>query len=362
MKLRLLTTAAAVAFAVPAFATEHLPRSGDPLYSQTSILTGDIQLSFGYNKLDGDFLADEKTFWTFNGWTRANVRLNTWNVLVEVGGGAAFGGDIPDGFNDPNFNAFGHVWGGDGVRYGAFGGALYQDITVGVVGVEAEADVGNATLGGQAFFLFSEFEDGWGLRGWGDYYFTPNTKATGDIAWATVDGEDLVALRGRVTHRFAGTPINVFGEATYFTTSVDDFHGCSISGGLSLLYDAGLQTQQEFDRTVPFDFRVPALAGEGAFFSDRRLKTDIEQVGMLAEGIPLYRFRYIWGDDVFVGVMAQDLLAVRPDAVVMTSSGYYAVNYAALGTRMMRWEEWQALGSAGSTKAPTLDLVAAPTG
>jgi hypothetical protein len=111
---------------------------------------------------------------------------------------------------------------------------------------------------------------------------------------------------------------------------------------VSILFDGGAPTQQEFDRTVPFDFRVPGIAGESAIFSDRRLKADIVQVGMLTKDIPLYRYRYIWGDEVFVGVMAQDVLAVRPDAVVTASNGYYAVNYAALGTRMMRWDEWQA--------------------
>lgn len=369
MNHRLLTTVAAIAFATPAFAADadlsgagYVPPPGDPAYSQTSMVAGDIQLSFGYNSIDG--FGDEKSFWNVSGWARANVRMNSWNLLVETGGGAAFGGDLEDGFNLPAYNLFGHVWGGDSVRYGFFGGAGYQFLTVGVVGVEAEADIGNATLGGQVFYLFNSNADfdAWGARGWADYYFTPNTKATGELVWATSDGTDLLGLRGRLTHRFAGTPINVFGEGNYFNVLDEDVDGFGVLGGVSILFDGGAPTQQEFDRTVPFDFRVPGIAGESALFSDRRLKADIVKVGMLTTGIPLYRYRYIWGEEVFVGVMAQDVLAVRPDAVVMGSHGYYAVNYAALGTRMMRWEEWQAAGSAGLKTLPASSYIAAPAG
>lgn len=371
MIYRLLTTAAAIALAVPAFAADadlsgagYVPPPGDPVYSQTSMVAGDVQLALGYTSIDG--LGDEKSFWTFDGWARANIDLNSWNLLVETGGGAFFGGDIPDGLNSPSINVFGHVWGGDNVEFGAFGGAGFQHVTIGVVGVEAEADVGNATLGGQGFYLFTSENvdiDAWGLRGWADYYFTPNTKVTGEVVWATFDGGDLFGARGRVTHRFAGTPINIFGEGSYFTVSDADIDGFNVMGGFSVLFDGGAPTQQEFDRSVPFDFRVPSVGFiEGISFSDRRLKADIVQVGMLTKDIPLYRFRYIWGDEVFVGVMAQDVLAVRPDAVVMGSHGYYAVDYAALGTRMMRWEEWQAAGSAGLKTLPASSYIAAPAG
>jgi hypothetical protein len=41
-----------------------------------------------------------------------------------------------------------------------------------------------------------------------------------------------------------------------------------------------------------------------AAFSDERLKRDIEPVGS-AQGLTLYKFRYLWDDTVYVGVMAQ---------------------------------------------------------
>jgi hypothetical protein len=75
--------------------------------------------------------------------------------------------------------------------------------------------------------------------------------------------------------------------------------------------------------------------------SDRRLKADIVQVGMLRPGIPLYSFRYFWSDDIYVGVMAQDVLPVRPDAVTTDASGFMRVDYGRLGTRMMTLFEWK---------------------
>jgi hypothetical protein len=70
-------------------------------------------------------------------------------------------------------------------------------------------------------------------------------------------------------------------------------------------------------------------AGLGALLalSDRRLKTGIKQVGFAANGLPIYRFRFL-GDDVQrIGLMAQDVAAVRPDAVHELPGGVLAVNY-----------------------------------
>ena len=82
--------------------------------------------------------------------------------------------------------------------------------------------------------------------------------------------------------------------------------------------------------------------------SDRRLKTDIVQVGLLRAGIPLYRFRYIGRDDVHVGVMAQDVLPVVPEAVITDASGFMRVDYRRLGTRMMTLTDWEAGGLAAA--------------
>jgi hypothetical protein len=93
---------------------------------------------------------------------------------------------------------------------------------------------------------------------------------------------------------------------------------------------------------------LPLMTAGPTKDSDRRLKTDIMQVGQLRAGIPLYRFRYIGRDEVHVGVMAQDVRTVVPEAVITDASGFMRVDYARLGTRMMTFAEWQAGGLAAA--------------
>ena len=76
--------------------------------------------------------------------------------------------------------------------------------------------------------------------------------------------------------------------------------------------------------------------------SDIRLKRDIVAVGHLENGIGLYRYRYIWSDQVYVGVMAQEVAEIVPDAVVYGDDGYLRVDYARLGRRLITWDEWVA--------------------
>jgi len=70
--------------------------------------------------------------------------------------------------------------------------------------------------------------------------------------------------------------------------------------------------------------------------SDVRLKEDIAQVGVTAHGLPLYTFRYRDQQGLYEGVMAQDVLQVRPDAVVVGPEGFYMVDYAKLGIEFRR--------------------------
>jgi Chaperone of endosialidase len=76
--------------------------------------------------------------------------------------------------------------------------------------------------------------------------------------------------------------------------------------------------------------------------SDIRLKRDIAEVGKLANGLTLYRFRYLRGDDEFVGVMAQDVLEVIPGAVITAPDGFYRVRYELVGFKMCLYSDWPA--------------------
>ena len=83
--------------------------------------------------------------------------------------------------------------------------------------------------------------------------------------------------------------------------------------------------------------------GGGGQRSDIRLKRDIEALGTLSNGLTLYRFKYLWSDTDMVGVMAQEVLNVAPDAVITGEDGFYRVNYDKLGISMMTYEEWKSL-------------------
>ena len=74
--------------------------------------------------------------------------------------------------------------------------------------------------------------------------------------------------------------------------------------------------------------------------SDMRVKRDIVPVGELENGLTLYRFKYNWGEREFVGVMAQDVLKVHPDAVSVTENGLYDVDYTMIGAKFMTYENW----------------------
>jgi hypothetical protein len=84
--------------------------------------------------------------------------------------------------------------------------------------------------------------------------------------------------------------------------------------------------------------------GGGGMMSDIQVKHDIVLLGHLDNGLGFYRFSYNGSDKAYVGVIAQEVEAVLPEAVVHGSDGYLRVKYDMLGIRMQTWEEWIASG------------------
>lgn len=64
--------------------------------------------------------------------------------------------------------------------------------------------------------------------------------------------------------------------------------------------------------------------------SDCRVKTDVTQIAVSASGLPIYQFRYLHDRRLHEGVMAQDMLRLRPEAVSVTEVGTYMVDYSLL--------------------------------
>jgi hypothetical protein len=71
----------------------------------------------------------------------------------------------------------------------------------------------------------------------------------------------------------------------------------------------------------------------GSTVSDERVKTDIEPVGALDNGLTVYRFRYKGDPTPQIGLMAQEVEQTNPDAVQTLPSGLKLVDYGSATSR-----------------------------
>lgn len=92
----------------------------------------------------------------------------------------------------------------------------------------------------------------------------------------------------------------------------------------------------------------PSFAGRGGGGgrrSDIALKHDIVLLGRLASGLGYYRFSYLGSEKAYVGVMAQEVERVQPDAVTRGGDGYLRVYYEKLGLTFRTYGDWLAGGA-----------------
>jgi len=85
--------------------------------------------------------------------------------------------------------------------------------------------------------------------------------------------------------------------------------------------------------------------GGGGRRSDIALKHDVVLLGHLANDLGYYRFSYIGSHKAYVGVMAQGVESVKPEAVTRGSDGYLRVHYDKLGLKFRTYSEWLAGGA-----------------
>jgi len=111
----------------------------------------------------------------------------------------------------------------------------------------------------------------------------------------------------------------------------------------------GLQMEvvEELTTCLPAEVLIDGMCSSLSV-SDRTLKENIEYLGETESGFKLYAFDYINNFSLprgrFVGVMAQDLLQDHPEAIVTRENNTYAVNYMALGLRMVSYDQWEEYG------------------
>ena len=85
--------------------------------------------------------------------------------------------------------------------------------------------------------------------------------------------------------------------------------------------------------------------GGGGRRSDVNAKHDIALIGRLDNGLGFYRFSYNGSDKAYVGVMAQEVQVVAPDAVIRGHDGYLRVFYDKLGLQFQTYNQWIASGA-----------------
>jgi Protein of unknown function (DUF3300) len=90
--------------------------------------------------------------------------------------------------------------------------------------------------------------------------------------------------------------------------------------------------------------------GGGGRRSDIELKHDVALLGHLANGLGYYRFSYLGSSKLYVGVIAQEVQSLVPEAVIRGRDGYLRVRYEQLGLKLRSYTDW--LGSGAKIPAP----------
>ena len=70
------------------------------------------------------------------------------------------------------------------------------------------------------------------------------------------------------------------------------------------------------------------------FQSDSRLKEDIKKIGTSIDGHNIYKFKYLDSSEYYTGVMAEEVLAKKPEAVSRLDYGYWGVDYSQIDVEM----------------------------
>jgi hypothetical protein len=85
--------------------------------------------------------------------------------------------------------------------------------------------------------------------------------------------------------------------------------------------------------------------GGGGRRSDLALKHDIVLLGHLDNGLGYYRFSYLGSSKAYVGVIAQEVKGLVPEAVTRGGDGYLRVFYEKLGLKLRTYRDWFAAGA-----------------
>lgn len=121
-------------------------------------------------------------------------------------------------------------------------------------------------------------------------------------------------------------------QPNFINTPQTQVAGTDYQGAVYNSYNAQMQAHQQKvasqNAMMGGLFGLAGTLGGSWLRSDRRLKTDIIRVGRLDNGLGVYSYRYKDGGPIQIGVMADEVRRVRPEAVSVMPDGFDAVNYS----------------------------------
>lgn len=112
--------------------------------------------------------------------------------------------------------------------------------------------------------------------------------------------------------------------------------GMQLSGLGSVLNGQTSIYQSNTQRSAADSQGTGQMIGAGlgvatALMCDARLKENLRRIGTTLDGFALYLFNYIGDPSLHIGVIAQEVLPVKPEAVIQREDGFYAVDYSQIG-------------------------------
>ncbi len=139
------------------------------------------------------------------------------------------------------------------------------------------------------------------------------------------------AARGLLRSGGTGKALVDYGnniQNQYANSYLDRLMGVSDIGlkAGSVVGAAG-QTSKETAKEKPGIGKFLGQIGAGVAASDRRLKTNIFKVGELPNGLHIYQYRYVDGSGPYLGVMADEVETIQPEALGPVVDGYQTVDY-----------------------------------
>jgi hypothetical protein len=170
-----------------------------------------------------------------------------------------------------------------------------------------------------------------------------NTAAQGNFAQGLASAQFQNAARGQAIQEadyFKNQPLNMLNALRSGNqVQAPTFGNVSAGAGINAapVYQASADQYSAAMAKYNADLQarsgvlggITNLGSAGILASDRRLKRNIKQLGIRPDGLGVYSYDYIWGGS-HIGVMADEVAALRPEALGPTIGGFATVNYGRL--------------------------------